>query len=87
MSTSIRISYETLKKLHDLRKHPSETIDSVIQRLIAKYLGEPDPPIILWGHIQKDKPIIRCKRLHAVKRKKRSVKILKLENPYRLRFY
>jgi hypothetical protein len=86
MSTSIRISFETLRKLHELRKIPSETIDSVIQRLIAKYLGEPEPPITLWGHIQRDKPIIRCKRLHAFKRKKRNAKTLKLENPYNLRF-
>jgi hypothetical protein len=86
MSTSIRISLKTLKKLHELRRYPSETLNSVIQRLIARYLGEPEPPIELWGHIQKDKPIIRCKKLHAFKRKKRNANTLKLENPYRLRF-
>jgi len=77
MTTSIRVSFETLRKLHELRKVPSETIDSVIQRLIARYLGEPEPPITLWGQIDKDKPIIRCKRLYAKSRKKRNTKSLK----------
>jgi hypothetical protein len=85
MSTSIRISYETLKKLHELRKYPSETLDSVISRLIAYYHGEPET-ITLWGSIDKKKPLVRTRKLHAIKRKKRNTKTLKLENPYNLRF-
>jgi hypothetical protein len=86
MSTSIRINYETLKKLHELRKYPSETLDSVISRLIAYYHGEPET-ITLWGSIEKNKPLVRTKKLHAKSRKKRNAKTLKLESPYRLRFY
>ena len=89
MSTSIRISLETLHKLHKLRKHPAETLDSVIQRLIAKYNGENETPIVLWGHINKQKPVIRVRfqKLHAIMRKKRCVKILHFDDPHRLRFY
>jgi len=89
MSTSIRISLETLRKLHKLRKHPAETIDSVISRLIAYHLGEKEPQIVLWGSISKQKPVIRVRfqKLHAIMRKKRCVKILHFDDPHRLRFY
>jgi hypothetical protein len=83
-TTSIRIRVETLRQLHQLRKHPAETIDSVVSRLIARYRGEPEPPILLWGHVHKRKPVIRCKKLHAIARKKRSAK--DHEDPI-LRFY
>jgi len=71
MSTSVRIRFETLKRLHELRKYPAETLDSVISRLIAHYLGEPEPPVILWGDVGKRRPIIK---LHAIPRKGRLVK-------------
>jgi len=85
MSTSVRIRLETLKRLHELRKYPAETLDSVVCRLIAHYLGEPEPPVILWGDIEKKRPIIRCEKLHAKKRKWRFVKASR-ENPDNLRF-
>jgi len=84
MSTSIRIRVETLRRLHQLRNHPAETIDSVVLRLIAHYRGEPEPPITIWGDINKERPVIRCKKLHAIARKKRSTK--DPEDPI-LRFY
>jgi len=87
MSTSIRISIETLRKLHSLRKYPAETLDSIINRLISRYLGEPEE-IMLWGSIDKEKPIIRLKKkLHAITRKKRNARTSQSENPHRLRFY
>ena len=78
MSTSVRVRLETLKKLHELRKYPSETLDSVINRLIAYYLGEKEPQIVLWGSISKQKPVIRIRfqKLYARSRRSRSVKTL-----------
>ena len=43
--TTIKVSKKTLKELKDLKKHPRETMESVIKRLIARYRGEPEPPI------------------------------------------
>jgi len=73
MSTSVRIRIETLKRLHELRRYPAETLDSVISRLIAHYLGEPEPPVTLWGDVGKRRPVIRLK-LHAIPRKGRLVR-------------
>jgi len=87
MSTSIRVSLATLKRLHELRKYPSGTLDSVISRLIAYYLKEEEPPIVLWGHINKKKPLVRTKKLLAKTREKRSVKTLQFDDSHRLRFY
>ena len=89
MSSTIRIRLETLKKLHELRRYPSETLDSVIQRLIANYLGEEEPPIVLWGNINKQRPVIRVKprKLHARSRISRKCRTFQSENPHRLRFY
>jgi hypothetical protein len=84
MSSSIRIKLETLRQIHQLRRHPAETLDSVINRLIAYYRGEPEPPVTIWGDIHKRKPVIRCKKLHAIARKKRFTK--DPEDPV-LRFY
>jgi len=44
---SIKVSRETLEALKRLRKHPRETIESVILRLIARYRGEEEPLIII----------------------------------------
>ena len=44
---SIKVSRETLETLKRLRKHPRETIESVILRLIVRYRGEEEPLIII----------------------------------------
>ena len=45
MKSTIKVSKEVIKELKSLKKHPRETMESVIKRLIAHYHGEPDPPI------------------------------------------
>ena len=45
--TTIKVSRETLKTLRSLKKHPRETMESVILRLIAKYRGDAEPPVII----------------------------------------
>ena len=45
MKTTIKVSKEIVKELKNLKKHPKETMQSVIKRLIAHYRGEPEPPI------------------------------------------
>jgi len=45
MKTTIKVSKEVVKELKDLKKHPRETMESVVKRLIAHYRGESEPPI------------------------------------------
>ena len=45
MKTTIKVSKEVVKELKDLKKHPRETMQSVVKRLIAHYRGESEPPI------------------------------------------
>ena len=45
--TTIKVSRETLELLKSLRRHERETMESVILRLIARYRGEEEPPIII----------------------------------------
>ena len=45
MKTTIKVSKEVIKELKSLKKHPRETMESVIKRLIAHYHGKAEPPI------------------------------------------
>ena len=45
MKSTIKVSKEVIKELKSLKKHPRETMESVIKRLIAHYHGKPEPPI------------------------------------------
>ena len=45
MKTTIKVSKEIVKELKNLKKHPRETMESVVKRLIAHYRGESEPPI------------------------------------------
>ena len=45
MKTTVKVSKEVIKELKSLKKHPRETMESVIKRLIAYYHGKPEPPI------------------------------------------
>ena len=45
MKTTIKVSKEVIRELKGLKKHPRETMESVIKRLIARYRGESEPSI------------------------------------------
>ena len=45
MKSTIKVSKEVIKELKSLKKHPRETMESVIKRLIAHYHGKSEPSI------------------------------------------